>query len=164
MNFIQFELRSWNSPRTRIYATRCIARSTCYLHYKRHEAIFSKVFIQLLTLSKHFPSSGAIIESDRQHDNVIKWNHFLRHWPFVRGIHRSPRPVTRSFDVFFGLRLNLSKQSRRRWFETPLRSLWRHCNEVLVRRGLLKPTVVIMATFPSLVTPKNDTINETPNH
>ena len=24
------------------------------------------------------------------HDNVIKWKHFLRYWPFVRGIHRSP--------------------------------------------------------------------------
>ena len=24
------------------------------------------------------------------HDDVIKWKHFLRHWPFVRGIHRSP--------------------------------------------------------------------------
>ena len=24
------------------------------------------------------------------HDVVIKWNHFPRHWPFVRGIHRSP--------------------------------------------------------------------------
>ena len=45
----------------------------------------------------------------------------------------SHRPVTRSFDVFFDLRLNkrLSKQSRRRWFETPSRSLWRHCNVVL---------------------------------
>ena len=33
-------------------------------------------------------------------------------------------------NVFFDLRLNkrLSKQSRRRWFETPLRLLWRHCN------------------------------------
>ena len=39
------------------------------------------------------------------------------------------RPVTRSFDVFFELRLNkqLSKQSRCRWFETPSRLLWRHC-------------------------------------
>ena len=25
-----------------------------------------------------------------QHDDVIKWKHFPRHWPFVRGIHRSP--------------------------------------------------------------------------
>ena len=24
------------------------------------------------------------------HDVVIKWTHFQRHWPFVRGIHRSP--------------------------------------------------------------------------
>ena len=41
----------------------------------------------------------------------------------------SQRPVTRSFDVFFELRLNkrLSKQSRRLWFETPSRSWWRHC-------------------------------------
>ena len=33
------------------------------------------------------------------------------------------RPVTRSFDVFFDLRLN------KRWFETSSWSLWRHCNE-----------------------------------
>ena len=47
----------------------------------------------------------------------------------VTGEFPSKRPVTRSFDVFFDLRLNkrLSKQSRRRWFETPSRSLWRHC-------------------------------------
>ena len=25
------------------------------------------------------------------HDDVIKWKHFPRYWPFVRGIHRSPR-------------------------------------------------------------------------
>ena len=24
------------------------------------------------------------------HDDVIKWKHFTRNWPFVRGIHRSP--------------------------------------------------------------------------
>ena len=34
----------------------------------------------------------AIIETiqDSSHDDVIKWNHFSRYWPFVRGIHRSP--------------------------------------------------------------------------
>ena len=26
----------------------------------------------------------------RGHDDVIKWKHFPRYWPFVRGIHRSP--------------------------------------------------------------------------
>ena len=46
----------------------------------------------------------------------------------VTGEFPSQRPVTRSFEVFFDLRLNtrLSKQSRRRWFEMPSRSLWRH--------------------------------------
>ena len=24
------------------------------------------------------------------HDDVIKWKHFRRYWPFLRGIHRSP--------------------------------------------------------------------------
>ena len=40
------------------------------------------------------------------------------------------RPVTRSFDGFFDLRLNkrLSKQSLGWWFEMPSWSLWRHCN------------------------------------
>ena len=61
------------------------------------------------------------------HDDFIKWKHFPRHWHFVL----SRRPVTRSFDVFFDLRLNkrLSKQSKRRWFKTPSLSLWRECNE-----------------------------------
>ena len=59
------------------------------------------------------------------HDDVIKWKHFPRYWPFVRG--NSPvrgefltqRPVKRSFDVFLDLRLNkrLSKQSWGWWFE-----------------------------------------------
>ena len=39
-------------------------------------------------------------------------------------------PVTRSFHVFFDLRLNkrLSKQSGRWWFETPSRPIWRQYN------------------------------------
>ena len=51
----------------------------------------------------------------------------------VTGEFPSQRPVTRSFDVFFDLSLNkqLSKQSRRRWFETILCSLWRQCNVML---------------------------------
>ena len=41
------------------------------------------------------------------------------------------RPVTRSFDIFFDLRLNkrLSKQPWGWWFETPSWSLWRQCND-----------------------------------
>ena len=63
------------------------------------------------------------------HDDVIKWKHFPRYWPFVQGI-PAQRPVTRSFNVFFDLRLNkrLSKQSGGWWFETLPCPLWRHCN------------------------------------
>ena len=48
----------------------------------------------------------------------------------VTGEFPSQRPVTRSFDIFFDLRLNkqLSKQSWGWWFKTPSRSLWRHRN------------------------------------
>ena len=49
----------------------------------------------------------------------------------VPGEFPAQRPVTRSFDVFFDLRLNkrLSKQSRGWWFETPSPPLWRHHND-----------------------------------
>ena len=46
------------------------------------------------------------------------------------------RPVTRSFDVFyFPLNKRLSTQWWGWWFETPSRSLWRHCNDMFVFRG-----------------------------
>ena len=50
--------------------------------------------------------------------------------PPVTGGFSSQRPLTHSFDVFFDLRLNKwsSTQSRCQWFETPLHSLWHHCN------------------------------------
>ena len=68
------------------------------------------------------------------HDDVIKWKHFRvstlltlcgGNTPVTGGF-PSLRPATR--NVFCDLCLNkrLSKQSRRRWFETPSRSLWRH--------------------------------------
>ena len=72
------------------------------------------------------------------------------------------RPVTRSFDVFFHLRLNkqLSKQSWGWWFETLSRPLWRHCNvtwkhfqhRCLFVRRLHRSTVVSLtkATNPGL--------------
>ena len=48
----------------------------------------------------------------------------------VPGEFPAQRPMLRSFDVFFDLRLNkrLKKQSWGWWFETLSRPLWRHCN------------------------------------
>ena len=65
----------------------------------------------------------------------IKWKHFPRYWPFVRGIHQttvnSPhKGQWRRALIFFicAWTNGLGKQRRRRWIETPSRQLWRHCN------------------------------------
>ena len=34
--------------------------------------------------------TSGVEQNDRQHDDVTKWKHFPRYWPFVRGIHQSP--------------------------------------------------------------------------
>ena len=69
-------------------------------------------------------------------DDVIKWKHFPRYWPFLReflatGEFPAQRPVTRSFDVSLICALNkrLGKQSWGWWFENPSYSLWRHRND-----------------------------------
>ena len=33
---------------------------------------------------------GAMHACQAVHDDIIKWEHFPRYWPFVRGIHQSP--------------------------------------------------------------------------
>ena len=47
------------------------------------------------------------------------------------GDYPAQRPVMRSFDIFFDLRLNrrLSKQPWGWWFEPPSWSVWRHFND-----------------------------------
>ena len=70
--------------------------------------------------------------------NIFRVTGLLWGEPPVTDGFPSKRQVTRSFDVFFGLRLNkrLSKHSRRQWFDTPPYSLWRHCNGICVRTEL----------------------------
>ena len=67
------------------------------------------------------------------------WRHQMervpRNWPFVRGIHRPSMNSPQKGQwcgalmlFLIGLTKRLSKQSWGWWFETPSRSLWRHCN------------------------------------
>ena len=72
-----------------------------------------------------------------QHDDIMKWKHFPRFWPFVWGIHQSPvnsphkgqwhRPLM--FSLICALNKQLSKQSWDWWFETPSHLLWCHCKD-----------------------------------
>ena len=72
---------------------------------------------------------GTNFEESLIHDDVIKWNHFSRYWPFMRGI---PRTEASDAELWccFDLRPNkrLSKQWWGWWFETLSSPLWRHCN------------------------------------
>ena len=92
--------------------------------------------INTLPIWSRICSMEGLQEGDN-HDDVIKWKHFFAllalcvgNSPFA-GEFPSQRPVTWSCDVFFDMYLNKrsSKQSWVWWFETPLRSFWRHCIE-----------------------------------
>ena len=78
------------------------------------------------------------IEMVFSHDDVIKWKHFPRYWPFVQGIHRWPvnshyTGQWRRALMFSLIRAWIDvwvKQPWGWWFEwdaIPL--LWRHCND-----------------------------------
>ena len=42
------------------------------------------------TISIRNHCTASAMNKTALHDDVIKWKHFPRHWPVVRGIHRSP--------------------------------------------------------------------------
>ena len=96
----------------------------------------SKYLIYPPTTMVRWRSSGCISFQMRcnmmtsSNENIFRVTGLCAENSPVTGEFPSQRPVTRSFDAFFDLHLNerLSKQSRRRWFETQLCSFWRHCN------------------------------------
>ena len=48
------------------------------------------VLIALAKVTRLVKLTGSTVMNILWHDDVIKWKHFPRYWPFVRGIHRSP--------------------------------------------------------------------------
>ena len=83
------------------------------------------------------------------YDDVIRWKHFLRYWPFVRGIHRSP----------------VNSPHKGRWCGALMFSLiivrlvtalWRHCNGIIIAGNSYhqtqlqaKPNLIQVWTFHS---------------
>ena len=68
-------------------------RSSC-----RHQQIYRKYRSGRIKFSSTnfgivwWDSAGVVhgcLPNSKAHDDVIKWKHFPRHWPFVRGIHGS---------------------------------------------------------------------------
>ena len=119
----------------------------CYRYHRRVQLVIVNTRVALIRCFKgvcraeiqYVPRTRGLrgcLYAHFPHDDVIRWKHYPRYWPFVQspvtGEFPSQRPVTRNFDFFFDLLLNkrLSKQSKRCWVETPWRSLWRHCNDI----------------------------------
>ena len=105
-----------------------LGRSRCWIYLRKHKNIFAfSIIHQYLNMTGCW-------------DLLSWWRHQMETFSTllalcagnsaVTGEFPAQRPVTRSFDVLFDLRLNkrLSKQSRGQWFDMPLGSLWRHCN------------------------------------
>ena len=82
---------------------------------------------------------GGSTPQSTEHDDVIKWKHFPRYWPFVRGIPRSPvnSPYKGQWrgSLMFSLIcvcINGSVNNREAGeLETLSRPLWRHFNDTV---------------------------------
>ena len=71
------------------------------------------------------------------HNDIIKWKHFPRYWPFVwrNSPVNSPHKGQWGGALMFSLicawiSKRLSKRPRVWWFEMPSRPIWRHCNVI----------------------------------
>ena len=69
------------------------------------------------------------------YDDVIKWKHFPRYWPFVRGIHRWPVNSPHKGQWRGALMFSLIYA----WINDWVNSLWRHCNETTINRYAMDP-------------------------
>ena len=78
----------------------------------------------------------------------------------VTGEFPMQRPATQSLDVFFDLRLKkrLTKQSWGWWFETPYRSLWRHCNGLFVNMTAKNKLPEIAVRIPKISSQESHSI------
>ena len=122
-----------------VYVCRYIyhACECCILYASVHMCMYLFVHIYVCMMVYLFMWANVIpCDLILSHDDVIKWKHFPRYWPFVRGIHLSPvnsphkGQWRRALMFSSDLRLNkrLSKQSWGWWFETPSCPLWRQRN------------------------------------
>ena len=94
------------------------------------------------------------------YDDVIKWTHFPCQLAFERGIHRSPvnsphKGQWRGALMFCLIcAWTVEKKSGRWRFETPSRSLWRHCNVLhfqTCRHSRMTPVVELFLLQPLII-------------
>ena len=107
------------------------AKLWCSLWYAPEYTI-----VRMVNLRRHRAHYDVIVMIKYKmiiHNDVIKWKHFPRYWPFVRGIHRSPVNSPHKGQwrkaLMFSLICAWIYNCEAGEFETPSRPLWRHCND-----------------------------------
>ena len=94
------------------------------------------------------------------HDDIIKWKHFPRYWPFVRGIHRSPVNSPHKGQWHGALMFIWSSPWINGWVNNceagDLRRYRAHCDVIVMcdtsRRPIdsnveIQPSIVVSITF-----------------
>ena len=93
-------------------------QSQLWINMNQHHIVVSQT-VELTTSSKlyspHIYPFYAINHSQSVNDDVIKWKHFPRYWPFVRGIHRSPVNSTYKGQWYGALMFSLICAWTNRW-------------------------------------------------
>ena len=134
------QVMAWRHQATSHYLNQCWPRSLPPYGITRPQWVNTRLYTIILNWNPCSLFFSALENSQvntphirvgifQDHDDVIKWKHFLHYWPgnspVTSGL-PSQRPVTQRFGVIFDMYLN--KEAKRLWFEVPSCSLWCHCN------------------------------------
>ena len=78
-----------------------ICRNALRLKYNNAKVMqYTITYFQLIIAEYNQTAKNYFFNKMLVHDDVIKWKHFPRNWPFVRGIHRSRWiPHTKASDA-----------------------------------------------------------------
>ena len=121
--------RYWFSIPARLHSTNCIIRA--YVFFCLRSALFLNWKLSVrndVPMRMKWRVHGYMMTASN--GNIFRVTGPCAGNSLVTGEFPSQTPLTWSFDVLFDLRLNkrLSKQLWGRWFKTPSRPIWRHCN------------------------------------
>ena len=124
-----------NSTLFGCHTNKNVIHRVCY--FRVHIRVVDRFYVQ---------SSAIYCVTVENHDKWVNLWHLTHTWwrnameafsallAFCAGDRWIPRTKASDTELwyFFDLRLSkrLNKQSKRSWFETPSRSLWRHCNDM----------------------------------
>ena len=113
--------------------------------------------ISYLICSVYYASRALALLSIN-HDDVIKWKHCPRYWPFVRGIHRSPVNSPHKGQWRWALMFSLICARINGWVNNgevgDSRRHRAHCNVIVMYHGL-RGLGVDHVSFPNMVQNRN---------